>query len=77
MNATMGSVISRPSLTAYNVTLWLEGDKGIDVKTERIKIPVLPPAIYQPEYVSRTVTFLISVLPDAVGNHTLKPLRNL
>ncbi len=53
------------SLTAYNVTLWLEGDEGIDVKTGRIRIPVLPPA-------SRTVTFLISVSPDAVGKHTLK-----
>ncbi|AEA46469.1 COG1361 S-layer family protein [Archaeoglobus veneficus] len=60
------------SLTAYNVTLWLEGDEGIDVKTDRVRIPVLPSASFQPGYASRTVTFLISVSPDAVGKHTLK-----
>jgi hypothetical protein len=53
------------SLNAYNVTVWLEGDENIDVKSGKVRIPVLP------ANAANTLTFLLSIPPNATGKHTL------
>lgn len=54
------------SLNAYNLSVWLEGNKAIEVKSGPVRIPVLPPAG------ERILTFVLYIPPNATGKHILQ-----
>jgi hypothetical protein len=54
------------SLNAYNLSVWLEGDEIIKVKSGRIRVPILHPAS------ERIITFVLYIPLNATGEHTLQ-----